>query len=98
MAMTVMYTRDGKLLHIRANFKAGFFLQHLSESGEVIREYPLPDRGWAGMGKSTEKDIVLLGNFFTGTVAKFSLATGEIVAKAETGVQRSLAGLAQYPG
>jgi len=41
---------------------------------------------------------VLLGNFFTGTVAKFSLATGEILKKAETGVQRSLAGLAQYPG
>lgn len=98
MAMTVMYTRDGKLLHIRANFKEGFFLQHLSESGEVIREYMLPERGWAGTGKSTEKDIVLLGNFFTGTAAKFSLATGEIVAKAETGVQRSLAGMAQYPG
>jgi len=31
-------------------------------------------------------------------VAKFSLKTGEILAKAETGVQRSLAGLAQYPG
>jgi hypothetical protein len=98
MAMTVMYTPDGKLLHIRANFKAGFFLEHLSETGEVIRSYPLPGPGWAGMGKSTEKDMILIGNFFTGQVAKFSLASGEIVAKAETGVQRSLAGLAQYGG
>jgi len=64
----------------------------------VLREYPLPGPGWAAEGRSTEKDTVLLGNFFTGTVAKFSLATGEILAKAETGVQRSLAGLAQYPG
>ena len=98
MAMTVTYTRDGKLLHIRANFKAGFFLEHLSENGEVLRSYPMPGPGWAAVGRSTEKDTVLLGNFFTGTVAKFSLVTGEITAKAETGVQRSLAGLAQYPG
>jgi hypothetical protein len=98
MAMAVTYTRDGRLLHIRGNFTSGTVLQHLSESGDVIREYPLPGRGWSGMGKSIEKDIVLLGNFFTGTLAKFSLDTGEIVAQAETGTQRSLAGVAQYPG
>lgn len=98
MAMTVMFTRDGRLLHIRANFKQGFFLEHLSDKGEVIRSYPLPGPGWAAVGQSIEPDIALIGNFFTGTVAKFSLASGEIVAKAETGVQRSLAGLAQYPG
>jgi len=98
MAMTVMYTRDGRLLHIRANFKAGFFLEHLDENGKVVREYPLPGPGWAAVGQSIEPDTTLLGNFFTGTVTKFSLKTGEIVAKAETGVQRSLAGLAQYPG
>jgi len=98
MAMTVMYTRDGKLLHIRANFKAGFFLEQLSETGAVLREYPLAGPGWAALGQSTEADTVLLGNFFTGTVTKFSLATGEIVGKAETGALRSLAGLAQYPG
>ena len=90
MAMTVMYTRDGKLLHIRANFKAGFFLEHLDENGKVLREYPLPGPGWAAVGQSIEPDTTLIGNFFTGTVAKFSLKTGEIVAKAETGVQRSL--------
>jgi WD40 repeat protein len=98
MAMTVMYTPDGKLLHIRANFKAGFFLEHLDENGKVLREYPLPGPGWAAVGNSIEKDVTLLGNFFTGQVAKFSLATGQILAKAETGVQRSLAGLAQFPG
>ena len=98
MAMSILYTRDGKLLHIRASFKAGFFLEHLSETGQVLREYPLPGPGWAAEGQSSEPDVVLLGNFFTGTVAKFSLATGEILAKAETGALRSLAGLAQYPG
>lgn len=97
MAMTIMYTQ-GKLLHIRANFKEGFFLEQLSEKGEVIRSYPLPGPGWAAVGQSIEPDITLIGNFFTGAVAKFNLARGEIVAEAQTGVQRSLAGLAQFPG
>ena len=61
-----------------------------------MKEYALPGPGWAAVGRSTEKDTVLLGNFFTGTVAKFSLVTGAITAKAETNAQRSLAGLAQY--
>jgi hypothetical protein len=95
--MTIMYTQ-GRLLHIRANFKEGFFLEELSEKGEVVRSYPLPGPGWAAVGKSIEPDITLLGNFFTGVAAKFDLKTGKIIAQAETGVQRSLAGLAQYPG
>lgn len=98
MVISVMYTRDRKLLHVRANFKAGFFLEQLDESGKVLREYLLPGPGWAALGQSTEADMVLIGNFFTGAVAKFSLASGEIIAKADTGVQRSLAGVAQYPG
>lgn len=98
MAMTIQYTEDGRLLHVRANFKEGFFLEHLGETGEVLRTYPLPGPGWAAVGRSTEKDRTLIGNFFTGVAAKLNLATGEIVAQAETGVQRSLAGLAQYPG
>jgi hypothetical protein len=98
LAMTVMYTRDGKLLHIRANFKEGFFLEQLDESGKVVNSWKLPGPGWAAVGQATEPDTTLIGNFFTGTVAKFSLRTGAIVAQAETGVQRSLAGLAQYPG
>jgi hypothetical protein len=98
MAMTVMFLPDGRLTHIRANFKAGFFLQILGNDGKVVREYALPGPGWAAVGKSTEKDTVLLGNFFTGTVAKFDLNTGEIKARAETNVQRSLAGLAQFGG
>ena len=98
MAMTINYMPDGKLMHIRANFKQGFFLENLSETGEVLKSWPLPGPGWAAVGRSTEKDTILIGNFFTGQVAKFDLNTGGITAKAETGVQRALAGLAQYPG
>ncbi|MEZ5565276.1 MAG: hypothetical protein R3F24_07030 [Gammaproteobacteria bacterium] len=39
MAISVMYTNDRKLLHVRANFKAGFFLEELSADGKVLREY-----------------------------------------------------------
>lgn len=98
LAMAIMFTQDDRLLHIRANFKTGFFLEHLSETGEVIRCYPLPGPGWASLGRSTEKDIALVGNFFSGTLAKLDLATGALVARAETGAQRSLAGIAQFPG
>jgi hypothetical protein len=98
MVMCVGYQPDGQLLMIKANFRVGFFLLKLSETGEVQQEYAMPGPGWAAMGTSTDANIVLLGNFFTGTVAKFDLTTGEIVAQAETGVQRGLAGIAQFPG
>ena len=42
--------------------------------------------------------MILLGNFFTGTIIKFDLKSGTPGAKAETGVQRSLAGIAQFRG
>ena len=58
----------------------------------------MPGPGWAAMGTSIDANIALLGNFFTGAVAKFDLSKGEIVAQAETNVERSLAGIAQYPG
>ena len=98
LAISIMYTSDGRLLHVRAKGREGFFLDELSEAGEVLRSYTLPGAGWASMGRSIEKDIVLMGNFFTGEFGKFNLASGEMVARAATGTQRSLAGLAQYGG
>ena len=98
MVISIMYTPDGRLLHVRAKGREGFFLDQLSETGEVIRSYTLPGPGWANMGKSIEKDTILIGNFFTGQLGKFSLASGEMLATAETGTQRSLAGLAQFAG
>ena len=99
MAMTATYAPDGKLYYITANFRAGFKLQQISdEDGSVIQEWPMPGPGWAALSASTDPNFVLLGNFFTGTVAKFDLSSGEMTAKAETNVERSLAGIAQYPG
>ena len=96
MAMTAAYQGDGTLLYIKANFKEGFFLQSLDESGEATQTWNTQGPGWAALGCSKEPGMALLGNFFTGTVAKMDLASGEIVAKAETEVKRALAGIAQY--
>ena len=97
-SITVRYGPDGRLFFVRANFRTGFVLQILNSGGTVQKSYELADKGWASIGPSIDPKFVFLGNFFTGTIGKFDLGKGEIAAKAETGVQRSLAGLAQYPG
>jgi len=95
---SALYQGD-KLLHIKANFRKGFVLQILDLDGNEIRTYEMPPPpGWAGLGTSIEDNMAFVGNFFTGSFMKFNLETGEPVATADTGVQRSLAGIAQYPG
>lgn len=98
MAMSINRLPNGQLLHIRANFKVGFFLDLLNDDGSRAKEIMLPGPGWACLGNSIEDGIALIGNFFTGSLAKFDLDSGEITAQAETGVERSLAGIAQFPG
>jgi hypothetical protein len=99
MAILATHRADGTLLFIKASRATGFTLQHIDANGAVLRDYPLPGPGWANITPSPlEKDVVLLGNFFTGTVAKFDLATGQLGAKTETNVKKSLAGIAQYAG
>lgn len=98
MAMTEAYQPDGTLLYIYANFRKGFFLQSLDPEGNAIRTYDMDGPGWAALGTSTERSTALVGNFFTGRLIKMNLDTGETLAQAETNVQRSLAGVAQYPG
>jgi outer membrane protein assembly factor BamB len=98
MAMTCAYQPDGTLLHIKANFREGFFLDTLDGDGNTIRTYPTAGPGWAGLGASIDSKTVFIGNFFNGAVIKMDLDTGETTAKAETNTQRALAGIAQYPG
>jgi outer membrane protein assembly factor BamB len=98
MTITEAYQPDGGLLYIYANFRKGFFLQALDDAGSATRTYDMEGPGWASLGISIESGRALVGNFFTGTVIKMDLGTGETLARAETEVQRSLAGIAQYPG
>lgn len=98
MVMCMGRQPDGQLLLIHANFRKGFVLHKLDENGKSMQEYPLPGPGWAAIGASLDANIALIGNFFSGVVAKFNLSSGEITQQADTGVKRALAGIAQYPG
>jgi sugar lactone lactonase YvrE len=60
--------------------------------------YPLEGEGWATLEASSDGRHLYVGNFFTGRLVKISLECGEEVARADTGVARSLAGIAEYNG
>ncbi len=98
MAMTCAYQPDGTLLFIKANFKEGFFLQTLDDSGNATRTYDTAGPGWAALGPSIDSKTAFVGNFFTGAIIKLDLDSGETITQADTNVQRALAGIAQYPG
>jgi len=98
MVLVARYQPDGTILMAKAVSREDFVLQHLSAKGEVLKTYELPSAGWAIISPSNDDNVVLIGNFFSGTVAKFDLTTGAITAEVNVGVERSLAGIAQYAG
>ena len=98
MAMAIGYLPNETLMTIRGHFRKGFDVLTLDDEGKSTREYSPGGPGWAALGQTTDNDYALIGNFRTGTVAKLDLKSGEIVARAETGVERALAGIAQFPG
>jgi hypothetical protein len=67
-------------------------------SGEILKEINFDRSGWAAVSPSIDPGFVLLGNFFDGEFVKLRIADGEIVARGSIGEERSLSGLAQYPG
>ena len=93
MCFAVGYAHDGALLHMRGNA-----VEVLSEQGQRLRELPMPGFGWASMCVSADGEHVLGGNFFTGECVRMSLESGEITASANVGVERSLAGIAEFAG
>ena len=93
MCFAVSYSAGGALLHMRGNA-----VEVLSEEGERLKELPMPGFGWASMCVSSDGESVLGGNFFTGELARMNLDSGEITARANVGVERSLAGIAEFAG
>ncbi len=98
MVLIALYQPDGSILMIKAVSREEFVLQHLSADGEALRTYELPGPGWATMSPSADDNIMLISNFFSGDLATLNLTTGEISKKVNVGVERSLAGIAQFPG
>jgi hypothetical protein len=75
----------------------GHRIDLVSEAGRTMVSYPLEGTGWVTVKASSDGRHLLVGNFFTGKVVKMAVDSGEWVAVADTGVERSLAGIAEYP-
>jgi hypothetical protein len=70
----------------------------VSPAGRTMCSWPLDGHGWATLEAAADGQHLYVGNFFTGKVVKLELESGEQVAVADTGVSRSLAGIAEYVG
>lgn len=70
----------------------GLAIEEYDSNGSLLRSYPLGSFGWASMSQA-RRDQVYLSNFFSGEIACVDLASGQIVARADTGIRRSASGL-----
>lgn len=64
----------------------------------VRRSLALEGVGWATIAPTTDGQSILAGNFFTGELARIDASSGAKLASVNAGVQKSLAGIAEYPG
>ncbi len=91
MFFGLMFNGEGNLLVAR-----GDRVEVVTTDGEVVRAYPLEGFGWALVVPGTDGEHFLAVNFFSGTVAKVNVASGDVVAQANTGVAKSTAGIVQF--
>lgn len=75
----------------------GTKLSVLTESGEIIKDVPLPEFGWALAAAGTDQTYAYAANWFTGDVVKVSLENGEVLAQV-TIAPSTLSGLIQFHG
>lgn len=87
------YASDGSLLVTR-----GAKIEVVDEDGNVARTYPLEGRGWATIKESADQKHIWVSSFFSGTLMKMAMDTGETVATTQLDVERALAGVAEYTG
>lgn len=85
--------QDGTILVTR-----GAKFEHIDRDGKLLRTYPLEGPGWATIKESLDGNHVWVTSFFNGTVLKFEKESGKIAGQFQIQAQRSLAGIAEYPG
>ena len=93
MFFGMAYDNAGRLLVARGNR-----VDVLDNAGQVLRSYPLEGFGWASISNGADDGHFLATNFFSGGIAKVDRDSGRILAQANVGVPRSVAGIAEYPG
>ena len=97
MVIAIGFSNGGDFYSIKANFREGFSLcRHNLESGSILDEKVLPGPGWATLCLCNDGQHAIMGNFFNGQIGKFELASGQMIASAETEVERSVAGIAEF--
>ena len=94
MLLVMVGFDDGRLL-ISTNL--GFIVMDPA-SGEILENHALGGMGWAALAPGLDSAHVIVGNFFTGEVIKYSISKREIVASNNIGQKNSLSGVAQFPG
>ncbi len=89
----VAFDRAGRLLVVN-----GLGIDAYDLKGALTRSYPLDSFGWASMSVPVAGTHVYATNFFSGQIAKLDLESGAILARADTGIRKSLSGAAEFPG
>ena len=87
------YGPQGRLYVSRGNC-----IDLINAAGRTTVSYKLEGHGWATLKAAADCRHLYIGNFFSGQLAKLELESGELIASADTGVERSLAGIAEYRG
>jgi hypothetical protein len=91
MFFDVQFDEAGRLLVV-----TGRGIDALDDAGRLLRSYPFGSFGWASLG-TPRNGFVHASNFFSGEIACLDLASGEIVARAQTGVRKSASGIDSFP-
>lgn len=91
MFFDVRFDEAGRLLVV-----TGRGIEALDDAGRLMRSYPFGSFGWASLG-TPRNGFVHASNFFSGEIACLDLASGEIVARAQTGVRKSASGIDSFP-
>ena len=91
MFFDVQFDEAGRLL-----VATGRGIEALDDAGRLMRSYPFGSFGWASLG-TPRNGFVHASNFFSGEIACLDLASGEIVARAQTGLRKSASGIDSFP-
>lgn len=87
----VAFDLDDRLLVVR-----GTSVDALDAQGKVLRSYPLAQFGWASLSVPVTRTHVYATNWFSGDIAKLDLRTGAVLATANVGARKCLAGVAEF--
>jgi hypothetical protein len=85
--------KAGRLLVV-----AGARIEAYDLAGKLLQTYPLAGFGWASMSEPVTATHVFATNFFSGEIVKMDLGSGKLLASAQTGINKSLSGAAEFAG